>query len=383
MISTKFKFGLGALVLAGAVMAFVIQHRAQETLRAENQRLRNQVSQLKADKLALSRRAAVSKLMLRLPSPRWRAPTPPAQPAPEDQHATNLYVRFEGQAPKLTAEQVAVYLEAYHTNAASLLAAYRTSGDPAMLEEAMKKYPNDPRVAFEALMKKDLSPEVQHQWLDAFKQSAPENALANYLSALNDFKAGEVGQAIQELSAASGKSFQDYTLDRIQDDMAAYLSAGYAVAEAGQISFSWAELPQLLQMRQLGHNIIDLANAYRQSGDTASARSALQMATQLGQNVSGDSPNAVLISQLVGAAIQRMALNTMDPNSAYGPNGQTVEDQLNHLAQNTSVVKELAQQAEPLMPAMTDEDWILYENRRMISGELGAMRWVVDKYGRP
>ena len=54
----------------------------------------------------------------------------------------------------------------------------------------MEKYPNDPQVAFEALFAKDLSPEQRRQWLSAFEQSAPDNPLANYLSARDYLKAG-------------------------------------------------------------------------------------------------------------------------------------------------------------------------------------------------
>ena len=41
----------------------------------------------------------------------------------------------------------------------------------------------------------------QPLWLDAFKQSAPDNALANYLWAHNYYKAGQTDQAVQELVA--------------------------------------------------------------------------------------------------------------------------------------------------------------------------------------
>ena len=86
-----------------------------------------------------------------------------------------------------------------------MLAAYRTTGDQTLLAEAMQKYPNDPQVALEAASEKDASAEDHRQWLETFKQSAPDNALPNYLSALDYFKAGQTDQAVQELLAASGK----------------------------------------------------------------------------------------------------------------------------------------------------------------------------------
>jgi hypothetical protein len=238
-------------------------------------------------------------------------------------------------------------------------------------------------VAFEAAIGEDLSPEQRREWLNAFKKAAPENALANYLSAREYIKAGQMDQAVQELAAASGKpQFQDYTLERVQDDQEAYLSAGHSAAEAERIAMDWLEVPQVGQVKQLGRDLVALANTYSQSGDQASAQAALQMTMNLGQRY-GDAPaNAALISQLTGMAVERLALNAMDPNSPYGDNGQTVQDQLNQIAQQRAAIDELAQQAEPLMPTMPDQDVLNYVNRRMLFGELAAMQWVVSKHGQ-
>jgi hypothetical protein len=46
------------------------------------------------------------------------------------------------------------------------------------------------------------------------------------------------------------------------------------------------------------------------------------------------------------------------------------------------MVKELVQQAEPLMPTMSDQDILNYENRKMLFGEVAALRWLVNKYGQ-
>ena len=83
----------------------------------------------------------------------------------------------------------------------------------------MEKYPGDPAVAFEAVFKKDASPTERREWLEAFKKAAPENPMADYLSALDYFKSGLTDQAVQELIAASGRQgFADYTVERIQTD---------------------------------------------------------------------------------------------------------------------------------------------------------------------
>jgi RNA polymerase sigma factor (sigma-70 family) len=379
MTATKLTLGISTLVIAGATTALVVQHQAQIKLDEENQSLRQQITQLQSDNESLSRREAVAKLMLRLPAPHMQAAAT-AEPLAEE--STNLFNRFKEGEPKLTAGQVEAYLKANGRKASSLLAAYRTSSDPALLKEAMEKYPNDPQVAFEAALDKDLSPEEQRQWLDTFEKSAPDNALANYLSALNYFKAGQTDQGVQELTAISGKPLDDYTLARVQDDEEAYLSAGYSAAEAERIADSEIMLPQLSQVKQLGVDLVDLAKAYSQSGDQASAQAAFQMAMNLGQQYSNASTDPMLISQLVGMAIEKIALSAMDPNSPYGNNGQTVQDQINQITQNRAAINELVDQAVPLLQTVSDQDILNYENRRRAFGEVAALQWVVNKYGQ-
>jgi hypothetical protein len=102
----------------------------------------------------------------------------------------------------------------------------------------------------------------------------------------------------------------------------------------------------------------------------------------LGQNVTGESTSTAYISQLTGMSIERLALSAMDPNSPYGGNGQTVQDQLNQIAQQEAAGEELWQQAKPLLQTLSDQDWINYTDRRMIFGELAALQWVVSKYGQ-
>jgi hypothetical protein len=382
--------GLMTATLVAAIGIGIYEARQASRLRQKNQTLQQQqatlteqIQQLQDQRDDAKRlRAFSATLSLHLPAPPIQFANPLAAPVDHLQ-PTNLYARFKDKQPELTTAQVEAYLKANGRKASSLLAAYRTSGDPALLKEAMEKYPNDPQVTFEAAIDKDLSPEQRREWLNAFKQAAPDNALANYLSARDYIKAGQMDQAVQELAAASGKQqFEDYTLDRVQDDQEAYLSAGYSAAEAERISLSWLELPQLGQVKQLGRDLVALANAYSQSGDQASAQAVLQMTMNMGQRY-GDGPaNAALISQLVGLAVERLALNAMDPNSPYDGNGQTVQDRLTQIAQQRAAVDELVQRAEPLMPTMSDQEILSYENRRMIFGEEAAMRWVVSKYGQ-
>jgi hypothetical protein len=172
------------------------------------------------------------------------------------------------------------------------------------------------------------------------------------------------------------------TTHRVQDDEEAYLSAGYSQAEAETIASQSVTVPQDGQIKQLGGDLISLANAYSQSGDQNSAQASLQMAMSLGQTMANESSSMGWINQLTGLSIQTLALNAMNPNSSYGSNGQTVQDQLNQIAQYTASFSQLWQQAEPLMSSLSDQDMLDFDNRRMMFGELAAVQWVVNKYGQ-
>ena len=390
MTMTKLQLGIIAAVVVGSVATpLVIQHQAAVRLRAENQSLRQQVNrlaQLTAENERLSHLLARSRSSPtpRLPAPPMQVTTPPAPSPTEDLHSTNLIARLlkDGHAPKLTRDKVEPYLKENQRSAGSLVAAFRVTGDMAFLKEAEEKFPNDPRVAFAAAFNSD-SPEERRQWLDAFKQSAPDNALANYLSALDYFKAGQTDQAVQELIAASDKpQCQDYSLEYIQDDEEAYLAAGHSVAEAKALAAEELQRPQLGQVKQLGHDIVDLATSYRQAGDEASAQAALQMATNVGHRYEDASHKDYVINDSLGVAVEFYALEVMDPNSSYGDNGQTVQDRINQLWQLQDARRELWHQAEPLLQMMSDQDWIIYRDRQMIFGEKAALQWLVSKYGQ-
>jgi len=384
MAWTKTQTAVVSIVVAVAATYSVVQYQAQSNLRRQNALLQQQITQLQSDKANLLRNFARAENMAHLSAPPTQYAvlpgTPSPAPASRNLEATNLIAKLlkDGKPPVLTHEQVEAYLKANGRNAANLLAAFQASGDPVLLQEAMKKYPNDPQVDFRAALDKELSLEQQRQWLNAFEQSAPDNALANYLSAWNYFQSGQNDQAVQELNAAAGKSqFQDYFQDAQENLEEAYLAAGYSVADAEEIGPAQIQLPQLTALKQLGQNMVSLADSYQQSGDPSSAQAALQMAVNLGQNLK----DPFLISTLVGIAIENNAFSAMGQNTPYGSAGQTVQDQLNLLAQQKTALTGFNDQFNSsVAPVMSEPDWVSYEQRRTVFGETAAQQWAIGKY---
>jgi hypothetical protein len=364
--------------LAAAVGIGIYEGRQAVRLSESNRKLAVEIQQLARERDDAVRRLPV-KPAPHLPAPHLPAASASASPLPEDSPSTNHLLSLATNAPpKLTNEQIEAFLKANHRNAASLLAMARLTGDKSFLKEAMEKYPNDPRVAFDAVRMSD-TPEERRQWLEKFKQNAPDNALAGYLSALDYFRSGQTDQAVQELMAASGKSrFQDYSWDYIQDAEEAWRSAGYTEAETRMLAAWQLKVPHLRELRYLDQSIGDLANAYRQAGDDTSAQAALAYSWQLGERLAEFS-NDPLISQLVGLTIQRNALGALDPNSLYGTTGQTVAELLQQLQQQRAAVKVLTDETVPFHQTMSPQDWITYMDRMRAFGELSAMEWLINK----
>jgi RNA polymerase sigma factor (sigma-70 family) len=391
IVMTTLQKALITGTLVAAIGAGVYEARQALRLREEVQTLQQQqapltqqIQQLQQERDDALKRlaAAAAKPAPRLPAPPVQVTAPPATP-PEELRSTNLYSRIK-DGVQLTAKQVEPYLKAHGRNAASLLAAYRTTDDPALLAEAMQKYPNDPLVAMEAAYSKGASPETQRQWLEVFKRTAQDNALPNYLLARSYFQAGQTDLAVQELVAASGKPLtQDYFADRMSDDEEAYLAAGYSAAEAKAVGLEQLVLmPNRSDLKQLAYDMVELAKSYQRAGDDASAQRVLQMAAQLGRRGQNPAPGQITVDKFLGFAMETLALNTMNPSSSYGDGGQTVRDRLNEIAQQKAALKALVERADVFRETMSDQDWIALSDRLKIFGEEAALRWVLSKYGR-
>ena len=330
----------------------------------------------------------------RLPAPRLAAPAPVTEPQPDATPSTNLLARLlkDGHALKLSLEQVEPYLRDNQRSAESLLAAFRATGHAALLREAVQNYPNDPRVNLAACLtfRNEMSPEDSRQRLDAFKQSAPDNPLANYLSALKHFESGQTDQAIQELVAACGKSkFQDYSVEPILGMEEAYRKAGYSDVEAKAASGQQWPDALFIQLRSLLYCQVDLASVYRQAGDEASAQAVLRFGVIMGRQVADQSPQPFLTGDMMGPAIENAALAGvgdgrpgLDPTSPYDDAGRTVKDRIDELNQRTAIQKTLKTQAQDLLQGLSEQDLISFFDRKKVLGEMEALRWAQNRVGR-
>lgn len=334
----------------------------------------------------------------KLPAPRLGLTAPPVGVPPEELTPPPVAVRLwerlkDDDWPRLDPASVEVFLAQRNRSAEALLTAAETTGDKGYLREAMERFPDDPRVAYAAYFfggpllndapsgpDQPAGPE-RRRWLERFKAAAPDNALPHYLAASDDFKAGRTDAAVTELLAAAGKPLWDPALEAIQNREEAYRAAGMSEAEAKAAAYSTQFLPHLPELKRLGLNLVELANAYRQAGDAASAGAALQLAVELGRELDRSAP--FLISDLVAVAIEINALKAADPAAPLGSQGQTVQGRLDELQRRREELKALGQQWEGLLPTLSEQDLIGYFDRAKLLGEPNAIRWLLQMHGRP
>jgi RNA polymerase sigma factor (sigma-70 family) len=326
----------------------------------------------------------------RLPAPRLAAAPSTEMPAVEQPFTNLLALLMHSDPPKLSRAQVEPFLQANRRSAASLLAAFRTTGDAALLQEAVEKHPTSGPVNFSAIFESQ-TPEERRLRLDLFKQAAPENALANYLSAQEYLKSGQTDAAVKELADAQGKTgFQDYTQEFAQNMEESYRAAGFSQVEAKVRAAFWVPLPHLAELKGLAQNLTGLAGLYRQGGDEPSAQSVLQMGVSLGRRLDEPYGQYSLLQDLFGITIENIALKGLPPDSLYDESGRTVQARLDELAGRKDEIKRLNDpvyhdtgERGSILENLSEQDLITYFDRLKVFGELDAIRWAVARQGGP
>ncbi|MBC8002733.1 MAG: hypothetical protein H7X97_09105 [Opitutaceae bacterium] len=322
--------------------------------------------------------------------PRLATPTPTSTPEPAiaaspTPAATNnwlLRLMSDDAATELPRETIDRWLASGHTNAEDLLAARQAGGGAEFLRMALTNFPNDPRVLMAAVALDD-GPEATRERLDRFKSAAPENSLADYLSARDHLKNGRPDQAVADLLAANGKTgFNDYTLDAMQNTEDLYLQSGKSPAEAKMLGVSTALLPHLAQFKGLAQDMAVLQRQYLAAGDTASAENLARMGMQLGEQLVAGGGSKTLISQLVGAAIERIVINPLDPAKTYDFLQGSPSERIAQLNASRAEVRQSTQFLDQWMRNASDADLISYADRFKLYGETATLKWLQSRQKR-
>ena len=298
-------------------------------------------------------------------------------PEPSSINTSNWFQRMAAGELEidLTPEQWAEYFRQNGTNVETLLASQKRDN----LKLAAELFPHDPRVQY-AVLTRDLFPEQRREWLDRFKAAAPDNALANYLSAREYLKGGDREQGLKELTEATRKPhYNDYSLDHLQSREEAQMAAGRSAAEAKAAAASSTLLPQLAMLKGLSQEVQTMQKEYIAAGDAASAQELAQMGRSLAAQLSTGDGSRFLINQLVGAAIERIVLSPLPPDSQPEFLDGTVQQRLDEMTAFRQSVRTLTPQADEMMARGDEREIINYFDRLKLQGEYKALLWLQSR----
>ena len=316
-----------------------------------------------------------------LPAPRLEpsaSASPPAGSAGE--HPLLGRVLAEG-GTLLKVEQLRSYLAANQRNAESLVTAARLTNDLSLLREAVARFPGDARAQFELALRTS-DPQERARAMEALRAADPNNAMGSYLSAADAFKSGRSDDAVRLLSEAMQRgSLDDYAMVNVVSAEEAYLSAGFTPLQAKAAAMFGMTMPQVAQMTHLSQEMEALRNAYAGTGDAESAQAMIEMGIDLGHRVQQSLGNRILISDLVGVAIEQRFLKTLDPAAVLADSGLTVDQRMEQLGARRDLIRHTIQGADPTAANVTPEMLTQFLDRQKALGELAALQWLRGRLG--
>jgi RNA polymerase sigma factor (sigma-70 family) len=314
------------------------------------------------------------------------ASSPPrARPTESPREKTGshtLLARVANLAP-LTAIQIDAYVEANRRNAESLLAAYRASTNLAYLTEAAQRFPGDPDVQY-AVITSHSAPDSQRQWIEAYKTSSPDNALPEYLSALEYYRAGDTNRAVEELLSASRKQvFRADFSSTLQAMQELQVSAGRAEDEARVSAFQeCASIPHLIPLRELANAMESTIRAKNDQGDQIVAQELIGAGLTMGSHLSEGGGSQTIMNQLIGFGLQRKFLSQLDPAAVADPLGRPIEEVRTTVDQQRGEMRELVKSTTQLLMDLDDAGMANYMERVKLQGEEAALLWLKAKHGK-
>jgi hypothetical protein len=135
----------------------------------------------------------------------------PAEPDPK-LVASVVNSMKQKESQKINAEELAVWLEKTGRSANSLIAAFAVNKDISLIDEALKKEPNNPLCLMASAMYS--ATEQRNASIVQLQTLFPTAAFPDYLAAKLAFENGEGAEAIKALQAASKKGeIKDFTED--------------------------------------------------------------------------------------------------------------------------------------------------------------------------
>jgi hypothetical protein len=277
---------------------------------------------------------------------------------------------------KISREVIDSFLDERGRSALSLLVAWQESGNDELLREAAERHPDDPQVQI-AMLSTELSAEERMQWIERFKKSAPDNALADYYAAVEFFQRQDATSAIAALRAGTGKSqYEDYMIDQMRERESLFRAAGLPGAEARVQAMFGTTMPFLRALSKVRQELPPEITARLSAGDVQGAIDLGSMGmTMAGQMKTGSSSH-VILNELVSMAIERSMIESLGPAAADQLLAASSADRLAEIARRRDEIRELTRTIDPATQNISPAQLTQYLQIMLDSGELQALQWL-------
>jgi hypothetical protein len=190
---------------------------------------------------------------------------------------------------------------------------------------------------------------------------------------------GDVAGALNEVSAAAGKRFNDYTRESIVGIEEALVSAGHDPVEATALGLAELRLPHLAPLKKLASQMADLAVRYGENGDSTSQQALLEAAWQAGTQLREYGRDGALLTDLVGVAMQNMSLQRW-PADTSAPFLDRPAPEV--LAENQEFRRQIRENAPLIgewLPNAPEDELTAYYDRIRTLGERNAAEWLKNR----
>jgi len=253
---------------------------------------------------------------------------------------------FEGErltGPVADKATFDAYLGRHRHSKEALIAVSLLSSDTEYLEEAARRYPDDPHVQLLVISRKAL-PGEQAEWIERFKASQPDNALASLFYGGDLLKQGETEKAIAQLRLAAGQpTFDDFSAQGSLATDAALTEFGYSALETKYRSTLGRGIPHLAEVNGTIRGLKDLALAAQ---DEAGKTELATIGIALGNHLSQGDANDLLINRVVGQSLEAIFLEMLDPELKPENFSATPGEMLEEIKRERATLKDSVSMSE-------------------------------------
>ena len=278
--------------------------------------------------------------------------------------------RTQFDQPAGTDEEYEAYLERHGRSKEALLGVYFLSKDDTHLEEAARRYPDDPNVQL-LVISKHLFPEERSQWIERFKASQPNNLIASIFRGGDLLARGEIEAGLLEMSeAADQEGYRDFVVENCFAMEAALVELGCPAVETKMRS---GPLDVFRHVNPMNAELRRLEKLAAESPDPETKAGIARIGLEIGRQLDSGEAGTRLLNHLVARSMmERFAeLLPAEESNTIPPVG--------HVQSQLDFYTGLDQRSGEL----NEQQYIHLLNRTRSEGAFGAMRWLSSQLDVP